>query len=365
MRAASPRALRVAALVMPLACGDAGAGASELGTAGASDGAETSAGTNTSPGTSDGTGSTGQAPTVMTVVTFNTGTATGLPHDSVPDDGYGADQAALSDAWYGNGLAWSAFVEDARVFFAALTPDVVVFQEIFWSGLCPDIPPSARPGFVCEGWSTGAPTVAQTVLGPDYQVMCHPGKPDKCAAVRRAFGSFRGCDAELCLEGLEGAAVPGCGSGARVGRAVIELAGGGELTLVNVHGTSGFTADDIACRVGQFEQIFVAGDDGAPLADGARNLVMGDLNTDPGRLAETDASAARLRDFVGPGLPFEFISDVGPEATPTYGGALNIDHVMSDVFTGSCVSPGAPGGPPPVTGAVYFDHLPVICELPL
>ena len=100
-------------------------------------------------------------------------------------------------------------------------------------------------------------------------------------------------------------------------------------------------------------------------ADGARNLVMGDLNTDPGRLAETDASAARLRDFVGPGLPFEFISDVGPEATPTYGGALNIDHVMSDVFTGSCVSPGAPGGPPPVTGAVYFDHLPVICELPL
>lgn len=33
---------------------------------------------------------------------------------------------------------------------------------------------------------------------------CHSGKPDKCAAVKRSFGSFRGCGDDFCLEGLMG-----------------------------------------------------------------------------------------------------------------------------------------------------------------
>ena len=302
-------------------------------------------------------------PISFTVVTFNTGTSEGLPHDAPPDDGYTSWHAAISDAWYGDGLAWRPAVDSTRDFFDAVQPDVVVFQEIFWSDECAEIPEEARRDFVCETWTPGDPTVAQIVLGPGWQVMCHPGKPDKCAAVRRRFGTFRGCDSDFCLEGLAGSTVEGCGRGARVGRGIIELTGGGTLTLVNVHGSSGILPDDTACRVRQVEQVFVDLGDGTPAANGERNLVMGDLNTDPGRLAWIDPSAARWKDFVGPDRSFHFVSAVGPDAEPTYAGLVNIDHVASDVLDGECWAAGLTDGHPPVTDAVYFDHVPIVCNL--
>ncbi|MFC1889840.1 hypothetical protein ACFL4G_08800 [Thermodesulfobacteriota bacterium] len=296
-------------------------------------------------------------------VTFNSGTSESMLHDRPPDDGYTSEHAAISDEWYGDGLAWTPAVEAARRFFEEVDPDVVVFQEIFWSDECPGIPDGAREDFVCETWSIGDPTVAQMILGEDWQVACHPGKPDKCAAVNRRFGTFRGCEGEFCLEGLEGSEIEGCGSGARVGRGVIDLVGGGILTLVSVHGSSGFSREDRACRVSQFEQVFVDLGDGSPAASGEKNLVMGDLNTDPGRLAWLDFSAARWNDFAGPGMPFHFISDVGGDALPSYAGIVNIDHVVSDALTGSCWVAGVTPCRPPVTEAVYFDHSPVVCTI--
>ena len=112
-------------------------------------------------------------------------------------------------------------IDATQVFFREIEADVIVFQEIFWSGHCGDVPAEARPDFVCEGWQAGDPTVAQILLGEGYQVACHPGKPDKCAAVNLDFGSFSGCDQAFCLEGLEGLGVEGCGQGARVARGVI------------------------------------------------------------------------------------------------------------------------------------------------
>jgi len=44
------------------------------------------------------------------VLTFNTGTSLGLDHDGPPEDGYSSADAAISDAWYGNGLAWTPAV---------------------------------------------------------------------------------------------------------------------------------------------------------------------------------------------------------------------------------------------------------------
>lgn len=305
------------------------------------------------------------ARTTFMVVTFNTGTSESMGHDQPPDDGYTSAHAKLSDLYYGDGLAWSPAIKDATAFFAALSPDVVVFQEIFHSGDCAQIPASAVKDFVCETWSPGDPTVAQTILGPGWQVACHPGKPDKCAAVKTSFGSFRGCAGAFCLEGLAGSTISGCGKGARVGRAVIDLVGGGELTLVNVHASSGITGDDQDCRVKQVEQVFVDLGDGKPAASGARNLVLGDLNTDPGRLALVDKSAARWNDFVGTGKAFHFISPVGPLAPPTYAGLFNIDHAVSDVLSGSCWVPGVTAGKPPVSSAVYFDHKPLVCTLKL
>ncbi|RMH37755.1 MAG: endonuclease/exonuclease/phosphatase family protein [Deltaproteobacteria bacterium] len=296
----------------------------------------------------------------LVAVTFNTGTGPDLPHDGPPDDGYTSADAAVTDQYYGNGLAWTAFVDDTARFFAQVRPDVVAFQEIFYSGDCAAVPPDKRTGYVCETWAEGDPTVAQLVLGAGYQVACHVGKPDKCIGVRRAFGTIRGCDADLCVDGLDGAPVAGCGSGSRVGRAVVDLAAGGSLTVVNIHGTSGLAPEDTACRVAQFDQVFVDLD-GAPAANGAVNLVLGDLNIDPGRFAGQEASATRFAEFAGDGKPFHFLTDVGPDATPTYQGALNIDHVVSDRLAGSCWAAGVTDGHPPVHEAVFFDHVPIVC----
>ena len=307
-----------------------------------------------------------ETPWSMLAVTFNTGTTEALSHDAPPDDGYTSTHAATSDAFYGDGLAWVDAVEATTDFFADLAPDLVAFQETFWTGECADIPEAQRADFICEAPPDdvlgGPPSVANVVLGPTYQVACHPGKPDKCLAVRRAWGSIRDCDDSLCLDGLEGFTVDGCGSGARVGRAVVDLAGGqGELVVVNVHGSSGLTAEDAACRVAQFEQAFVDLGDGAPGARGLANVVLGDLNTDPGRYAGIDASAARWNELTEAG-GFTMHTEIGPDAVPTYGGLTNIDHIASDIFEGECVHPGLPGTGP-VLDAVYFDHLPAVCRL--
>ena len=301
-------------------------------------------------------------PAPFVVVTFNTGSGPDMLHDDGPDDGYTAEHAALTDTWYGNGLAFLSLVEDARLYFEGLDPDLVVFQEIFWSGECPQIPEEARAGFVCETWAAGMPTVAQVVLGDGWQVACHPGKPDKCAAVNRRFGTFRGCDGDLCLEGMDGFGVEGCGNGARVARIVGDREAGEPITLINFHGSSGLTEDDFDCRARQIDQVFVDFGDGTPGVSGTHNLVMGDLNTDPVLLLGADKSADRWTDFVGPGKAFVFHSDRGEDAPASYGGVFNIDHVMSDAFTGACVVGGL-DGEPAVTEARFFDHKPVVCTL--
>lgn len=299
----------------------------------------------------------------LRVITFNTGTSEAMGEVG-PDDGYGPEQAALSDQWYGDGLAWSPVVADVAAFLAAADADLVAFQEVFWTGDCPGIPPEAQVGFACEGWSEGDPTVAVQVLGEGWQVACHPGKPDKCAAVHERVGRFAGCEEDFCLEGLVGGEVEGCGSGARVARGVVERADGGEpFVLVSLHGSSGATPEDRACRVAQVEQVFVDLGDGQPAANGARSLILGDLNTDPGRWAAWDESAARWLDFAGEGRPFHFVSEVGEDAPLSYQGVADIDHVVSDAWQGACVYPGLSEGWPEVSEVAVLDHRPVVCDL--
>lgn len=296
-----------------------------------------------------------QRPLALTAITFNTGTSEG--QSWTPDSGYGPEQALLSDQHYGDGLAWLEAVERTRAYLQTANADVVGFQEIFHAPDCATVPAAAKPGFVCERWQVGDPTVAQEVVGDGFQVACNLGKPDKCLAVRESFGRLRGCGAKLCLDGLAGGQVAGCGSGSRVGRGVIELAGGGTLTVVLLHGTSGVSAEDAACRVKQIEQVFVdlgAGD--GPAASGERNLILGDFNTDPGRLAPADPSAVRWRDFVNPKSGFHFVTPVGPDVEPTYAGLVNIDHQVSDSLRGTCTSA-------PVLPFKYFDHQPQVCSL--
>ncbi|ALO47391.1 hypothetical protein PS2015_2759 [Pseudohongiella spirulinae] len=305
------------------------------------------AGNNSSSGSSAGM--------TLRVMTFNTGTPA---CEESADARYSCAHAAIADEWYGNGLSFIAILEDTRVFFAATRPDIVGFQEIFHPGECPEIPPEYHTGFICENWQPGDPTVAQHVLGPDYQIACHPGRPDKCLAVRMGFGRIQGCGSAICLNHLDAGSVDGCGGGTRIARGLIEVADGSQLTVVNIHGTSGRSPNDQTCRVAQFDQVFVDILDGSgqPAANGDRNIVLGDLNTDPGRGAAIDPSARRWTDFVGTGRTFNQISDAGPLTEPTYANAFNIDHVASDAFVGNCFT----GQPTQITA---FDHMPIICDL--
>ena len=125
-------------------------------------------------------------------------------------------------------------------------------------------------------------------------------------AVRKAFGSIRQCeDEDFCLEGLDGERVDGCGGGARVARATIDLVRGGQITVVNYHGSSGALPDDMDCRAQQVQQVFVDMD-GEPGANGGRNVMMGDLNTDPARVPGwLDPSSREWNEYVGGDQPFQ------------------------------------------------------------
>lgn len=296
-------------------------------------------------------------------MTFNTGTTPRLRHDDPPDDGYSSTEAGISDRWYGNALAWSDAVKAVRRFVQKVDPDIVAFQEIFYPEECSKIPAAARAGFVCGGWTAGDPSVARVVLGKDYQIAYHPGKPNKCVAVHRRFGSIRGYKDDSSDNWLEGFQLKGCGSGARVARAIIARVNGETLTLISIHGTSGMTPADQKCRVRQVEQIFVDFGDGAPAANGKQNLILGDFNTDPGRAASIDKSAARWNDFVGDGKAFHFISKVGADAPRSYQAFADIDHLVSDVFHGTCQYRGVDEGSDRVFDGVYFDHVPVVCMI--
>jgi len=86
------------------------------------------------------------SPAPIVAVTFNTGA--GAPAPGNPD--FTDQLAEYSDQYYGHGLAWVPAVEAVRAFLAEVQPDAVAFQEIFYSGDCPDIPEEA-PG---DEWRT-------------------------------------------------------------------------------------------------------------------------------------------------------------------------------------------------------------------
>ena len=231
------------------------------------------------------------------LMTFNTGTSE-ANGKADPDDRYTEWHASQSDEYYGDGLAWMPAIEAAKDFIDAKAPDIIAFQEIFHSAECADIPLESRTDFICTDWRPGDPTVASIITGDDYQVMCNPGKPDKCSAVRKSFGRFRGCDDDFCLEGMTGCTVDTCGKGARIGRHNrIEWRWrnqpGQRPCVVWIQGRRD------ACWAWQFEQIFVDMCGAGPGATGDVSVVMGDFNTDPGRAVIFDPSAARLLDFVG------------------------------------------------------------------
>jgi hypothetical protein len=308
------------------------------------------------------------SPPTFKVMTFNVGTSTGLRHDLGPDDGYTSQMADIADDLYHNSLSWNPAEQALTAFIAAESPDVLSFQEMFYDPWCEEIAVDPALDFVCKDYSEQRPLQIERLVGPDYQVACSINKEDNCVAVKKSFGLFQGCPTdEPCIGGLDGMGpASGCTSRPRVGRIVIELSGGGEIVLVDIHATSGIKKSDRDCRSDQFEQVFVDRGDGTPAAFGEVNLVMGDINTDPFFSYWYDSSARTWNQYVGDGLGFDYISASSAKETGSYlGGLLHIDQVVSDFITGECVVPGNTAGVAPPMEATYWDHSPVICEVSL
>ena len=66
---------------------------------------------------------------------------------------------------------------------------------------------------------------------------------------------------------------------------------------------------------------------------------------------------------MGPDKTFHFITQIGEEVTATYAGIGNIDHVISDTFSGSCWAAGITEGHADVIADSYFDHVPIVCDI--
>ncbi len=309
------------------------------------------------------------APLPFQVVTFNVGTSSQTLHDTDEQagdgDGYTSTQAEYINDYLGNSLAWNPAEDALRDWLAKHHPEVVAMQELMYDPWCADAPaPPAGLGLVCEGYKGGQPLAAERLLGKAYHLAYTVGQEDLWVGVRKDFGHFRDCpETGLCTK-LEGQGVFGeCNESPRVTSIVVQVHDGREFVLVNAHTTAGMTEADQACRAKQIEQIFLDAGDGEPLANGAVNLVLGDMNTDPFLFAGADASANTWNQYVGPGKSFHYLSADNPEGPATHVTTMRLDHVVSDVLTGSCVVPGGSPGLPLIMKTTFFDHRPVLCDV--
>lgn len=297
------------------------------------------------------------------VMTFNVGTASMLVkgHSGLANE-YGSDDALISDKYYGNGLAWKKALLPVAALIVETSPDIIGLQEVFDPEECKNIPIQYHREFICNNWQSGDLTVLQLILGDDYQVACHLNDSQKCIAVKKSFGKIRGCDSNVCLRFLEGQIFKGCGGRTRLGRAVIDRKNGESITVTHIHATSGLSIKDKDCRNKQFRAIFEDWGDGVPGASGPQNIVFGDFNTDPDRMAWMDKSAKTLSEYLNNGS-FRKINSEERQNRATYLGIVNIDHIISDSFQGDCFSPGITAGTDYVLSYSFFDHVPSICKL--
>jgi len=345
-----------------------------MGTEGGGDtGTDGDGGSKALDGTGDGTGGEmGLDPVTFQVVTFNTGTSSVVAHDldekEGEGDGYTSVQAEWIDQYCGNSLAWKPAEEALREYLSEHKPEIVAFQEMMYDPWCEGAPePPPGLGLVCEGYEPGDPLTIERLLGEGYQLASTEGQEDNWVGIRLDFGRFEGCPEEgLCEGGAKGLGLPGeCNEKPRVSSIEVVLVGGERFVLVNVHTSAGMTEQDMECRAMQLDQVFKDQGDGKPAAWGGVNLVLGDFNTDPFMFAGADPSADRLSEYVGPGKPFQFISSDEEGGPPTHVTGFRIDHVVSDVITGSCQVAGESEGVPPVIESSFLDHRPLLCTVQL
>lgn len=248
----------------------------------------------------------------------------------------------------------------ATAAIAARDPDIVFLMEVLDPTYCGPETWDGDPDLACSGAPDRDPHAQATrYVGPDYTVVCDSIAHYDCVAVRTERVTLEECPAgETCLSAGESPPHPAaCGAGAwntSVSR-VHATVDGRPLTLVFAHPMA--AASDDPCRLAQYEQAF------AELPDGD-TLIAGDLNFDPYRVTDWEASAV-WRSYVGEGAPFTAhnVSE-GELPLPTFLGIITLDYVLSNVFEGDCEVLGASPETVRIDAPLNtMDHQAVVCSL--
>lgn len=254
--------------------------------------------------------------------------------------------------------------ERARARIAALSPDVVLLQEVTSEEQCDSLN-ELDPAFTChDEHRAEEPSQARRLVGDGYSIACASGAGFECVAVKASFAAIDGCTAgERCDDAETPPAPAGCDDGFSVSAVSVVTASGGSFRLVNAHPASGFQT---ACRAQQLRQMFELARDGPA-------LVAGDMNVDP--WTDTDESVLVWDEHVGGTVDdgdkrFRYHS--GPaEHEPPYPTSVNalstnvLDHVVSDFLEGSCVTLGEAPDSERLDGGEGMDHRALFCSLSL
>lgn len=250
--------------------------------------------------------------------------------------------------------------EAAAEAIAARNPDVVFLLEVLDPAYCGPETWDGDPDLACTGAPDRDPYAQATrYVGPDYTVVCDAIEHYDCVAVKADRIALEECPAgQTCIGAAESPPHPdACGAGAwitsvsRVHATVDDR----PLTIVFAHPIA--AGSDDPCRVAQYEQAFAA----LPEGD---TLIAGDMNFDPYRVTNWDASTA-WRTYVGEGRPFTAHNVVeGELPLPTILGVATLDYVLSNAFEGGCEVLGESAGTERMDAPLNtMDHRAVVCSL--
>lgn len=266
------------------------------------------------------------------------------------------------------------FSEEKRIIagIAKINPDIVALQEVYDVSWCEKKPPEKNKTKVCRDYDKITPRdQVRRLLGDQYTIVCDGRSNYECVGLKKTVGKIENCpDGELCKGPNAAITLPepeGC-EPYPVVFGVNFIIGGKTIRMVNAHPA----ASQAKCRKGDISNLFGNAADTGPLADPKLNvLTMGDFNTDPFHGTD-DEAADILRDNVGPGKTFYYLS--GPaEHDPPFTTSVNrtIDHVFTNFANGKCKTLGRDKDNPRLDGSVGeprtegTDHSPVLCEITL
>lgn len=237
----------------------------------------------------------------------------------------------------------------------ALDPDLVALQEVSTAAQCEKRKESRRRK-VCYSENLPADQEqARRLLGPDYTIAMAQGRYE-AIAVKVSAGSIEGCELGATCWTTDLPDLPeGCDPGFSVS-AVEAVIRGVRVRVVNAHPDS----IRLECRVKELEQAFA-------LANGQRNLMLGDWNTDPYRGKGEDVTLWK-REVEA--RPFRIHSGIAERDPPYYTDLVpwpwpdkSLDHVISDFAQGTCLTLGENPGTQRLDDHGDLDHRGLFCKL--